>query len=737
MNHKTIMRLSVRCYAVPKVPRAKWYYNTDSPLWKPDWYEYAVSDQPKKFVPFSDHDQVRLEKAYAARQSSTSVKEDRLFRVNLDSMLLAPIYWPGPTYEVRRGTWFTRDGVPLAGVVGQELERGYWALRADRFGGETEGETEGGVFKEESTARESRARESVESGPGGTGTHVNARDLVDRFHQRSTTPQTPVDIARERDVVALSDGRAAIFFDATSAVIFPASLSAFQVGILRSLKPTYATLMSVTPVRRGYTAGLDDSVVDSVRSVNVSSLPQVFLAELAALFSKDGESHTEDHTDADKSRILGRVMEADLLEQPKVVPRRQIRHLVLCVHGVGQLLGGRYESVNFTHSINVLRASMRDLYASDAMYHRLAHREGYDASDADQRANNTIQMLPISWRHQVLFHPRRPVKGTKQVYPTLEQLNTDGVRALRNIIGDVALDILLFYEPAHLKQILKAVLTKLNRVYRLYRENNPEFSGKVHLFGHSLGSAICFDLLAQQNDPDSEYRLDFDVHNFFCVGLPVGMFKLLQQKTIAPHDGGDSGGIGLDKDCITPRCKNLYNVFHPCDPFGYRLEPLVDMQFARVKPEEVPFAVLGLNTQVQNLTSLGDDIQDRLRLASSWFSAEKASDKDVAPAKSVEDENALGDIISSLTARKAQKSANKSKETEMYHKQQLENLLRMNRTGRIDYSLPKSMFSIAIVSAISAHISYFEDQETAGFVMREILCSDDPPVESRKVIVEG
>lgn len=34
------------------------------------------------------------------------VNEDFLFDVNIERRELAPVYWLGPIYEVRRGTWF-------------------------------------------------------------------------------------------------------------------------------------------------------------------------------------------------------------------------------------------------------------------------------------------------------------------------------------------------------------------------------------------------------------------------------------------------------------------------------------------------------------------------------------------------------------------------------------------------------------------------------------------------------
>jgi pimeloyl-ACP methyl ester carboxylesterase len=75
-------------------------------------------------------------------------------------------------------------------------------------------------------------------------------------------------------------------------------------------------------------------------------------------------------------------------------------------------------------------------------------------------------------------------------------------------------------------------------------ERNPTFSGRVSLIGHSLGSAICFDILCRQplgnNIPvpkefnlDTRLALDFDVHGFFAVGSPVGLFQMLRGRNIA------------------------------------------------------------------------------------------------------------------------------------------------------------------------------------------------------------
>jgi len=75
--------------------------------------------------------------------------------------------------------------------------------------------------------------------------------------------------------------------------------------------------------------------------------------------------------------------------------------------------------------------------------------------------------------------------------------------------------------------------------------------------GHSLGSAILFDLLCQQKrdqvpeskpllrlwpaqdisetpSKDSDLSLEFKVEDFFCIGSPIGLFQMLKGQYVLP-----------------------------------------------------------------------------------------------------------------------------------------------------------------------------------------------------------
>lgn len=131
--------------------------------------------------------------------------------------------------------------------------------------------------------------------------------------------------------------------------------------------------------------------------------------------------------------------------------------------------------------------------------------------------------------------------------PTLEDITIDGVAFARTLISDLALDVLL-YQSSYRAEIAQTVIEESNRIVDLFRRRNPEFKGKIHLVGHSLGSAILFDILCHENrqrrydskpNPlrflphrgparfETNDTLDFDVEDFYCLGSPIGLFQML------------------------------------------------------------------------------------------------------------------------------------------------------------------------------------------------------------------
>lgn len=200
--------------------------------------------------------------------------------------------------------------------------------------------------------------------------------------------------------------------------------------------------------------------------------------------------------------------------------------------------------------------------------------------------------------------------------------------AVRNLISDLAMDVLL-YQSAYCEHIASIVQQECNRILRLFKQRNPSFRGSVSLCGHSLGSAILFDILCRQPDevkppeqkggiqigttprPREEYPLEFDCEELICLGSPIALFQMLKGKTIAGRDTlGAQGKNSLDIENNTPpralhsntrselnerstivsspKCQQLYNIFHPSDPVSYRIEPLISPAMSTLKPQPLP-----------------------------------------------------------------------------------------------------------------------------------------------------
>lgn len=226
--------------------------------------------------------------------------------------------------------------------------------------------------------------------------------------------------------------------------------------------------------------------------------------------------------------------------------------------------------------------------------------------------------------------------------------------AVRNLISDLAMDVLL-YQSAYCDHIASIVQQECNRILRLFKQRNPSFRGSVSLCGHSLGSAILFDILCRQPDeakppeqkggiqigptprPRGEYPLDFNCEELICLGSPIALFQMLKGKTIAGRSTleaqcknslnieskteninapsqalhSNTGGELNERSAIvsSPRCQQLYNIFHPSDPVSYRIEPLISPAMSALKPQPLPSVKKSLWTASgQSLSIIGSRV---------------------------------------------------------------------------------------------------------------------------------
>ncbi|KZM23828.1 uncharacterized protein EKO05_0001041 [Ascochyta rabiei] len=729
-------RLSLKRYPRDCPPLAvRWFHAVDLPKRKP-LSEHAITPdkslpKPKKWIPFSKGDSRAIESAFqktadeagATEQSKdllspvapvqpsneppattkVPVNEDYLFDVEIETRELAPSYWLGPVYDVKRGTWFTPSGEPVDEGLAMQLEEGYLKCKPWRLG----------KPDEKRSASQPRAR-PVSLGAGLSDDHrkelgrlnrdstsnpVTPRGSFDNLRgeankqqdgtssgERAATPNAPAEIPRTHRLFGAHMNSTVTFQDENTAWLLTddmwarmgstlyqrfaggahyagykyirgytdptekkqANASKDPKGKKETERPSTPSHLAYgsdneKPTNTGSGGGSDAENTDNegVESPQ-ESRRRTLERQVSSLMTSSQPDYQEKQEEEARKREE-KEMREDYKTQDKQEQGREIEHLLLVTHGIGQRLGMRMESINFIHDVNTMRKSFKSVYANSPDLQALNSEV-----DSDTK-NSRIQVIPIVWRHLLDF-PKQSLKHNRKEhdlgdldhedheFPSLEDITVDGVPAVRNFLTDLALDILLYQSPAYKGHISRIVVAELNRIYRLFKERNPSFKGRVSLVGHSLGSAIMFDILCIQRDANPRsgkqrrlteegLKLDFEVEDFYALGSPIGLFQMLKGRTIAarpatafvppvtpatPLDDPFSPTAAerdqmFDITTSSPLCKQTFNIFHPSDPISYRIEPLISPAMAGLKAQPLPYTKKGIfgAPASQGLTGIG------------------------------------------------------------------------------------------------------------------------------------
>ncbi|KAF8464392.1 DDHD domain-containing protein [Kalaharituber pfeilii] len=610
-------------------------------------------------------------------EAKVPVNEDYLFDVNIKTREISPVYWLGPSYDVRRGTWFYQDGStlrPCEENLATQLEDGYLVCKPFRQA-LSEKQTPGSVS---GTAPENLAPPTTEA----TSNTKSSSASNTTWRLFGSYMNSFVVYADPHSAWLMTDD----FYGKLSSTLYQRVTSGQHMG--------------GTKLVRGYSEGTKSSDNKKLDVSQSASRPVTPTPETKALkvevnnaykrksmpppstTSDLSKSETSSSDRLDPRRTLERQLsgfDSELVGENKMLEEemkedyknpdenpedqgREIEYLLLTTHGIGQRLSERLASVNFVHDVNVFRKTLKNVYGYSP------DLQAINDELNEPRKNCRIQCLPVCWRHLVDF-PERSLRHNRNVrehdlgsgspgqgieeeeYPTLADITVEGVPSVRSLITDLALDILLYQSPTYKEHIARTVLDECNRIYALFKKRNPGFRGKVSLVGHSLGSAILFDLLCRQPDMFDGNRMgfkpstggsplvfDFPVENLFCLGSPIGLFQMLKGRAIAarsylldnqniqspidPESDLASEADSLRKNKGTarsssfqvssPACRQIYNIFHPTDPIAYRIEPLVSRAMADLKPQPLPYTKRGIwagTTQLAGgITGLGQTV---------------------------------------------------------------------------------------------------------------------------------
>ncbi|KAK6520910.1 hypothetical protein TWF506_001151 [Arthrobotrys conoides] len=678
---------------------------------------------PVKFVPFGEQDSKRIEAAFlelsekddakTAREAekpwmsrrkdsddeddketsakvaedeevTVMVNEDYLFDVHIRARELASAYWEGPVYSVLRGTWFRDEGSslrPLEEKLSDQVERGYIKFKPYR-------------------QKTPIVPPTVAGAAATTASNTDSSKLnVPTIETTQADVPPPPGLPQQQSWPLLGPwlNTFVVYSDATTAwlmtddiygkissTLFQRMTSGQNLGGVKLVrgwvdkapvgKPVAAGGVTsaagsrpVTPTP-GKPGGSKRSsmIIDAKKNASPKAPmkeeePQTGAQAGRAALERKMSTLLGMGDDDDPEKVMEDEMKEDYKNSDENENDREVEHLILVTHGIGQRLSLRMESINFIHDVNVFRKTLKDVYGASPDIQQL------NAELENAPKNCRLQVLPVCWRHLLNF-PKEALRAHRlnsgyatnlsqtdvehdigdpdddsiyESYPALDDITIEGVPAVRSLITDLALDILL-YQSAYREHIARIVVRESNRIYELWKTRNPGWNGRVSLCGHSLGSAIYFDILCREGFKGKQVGsgLKFKCDSFFAFGSPIGLFQMLEGKSIAARtpiskvlmmdnesqdiltppearadyfgsfEPGNFGGSGLlDINVSSPSCGQLYNIFHPTDPISYRMEPLVTKAMSEIKPQNLPYTKKTLlGNQLAGLSGIGQSI---------------------------------------------------------------------------------------------------------------------------------
>jgi hypothetical protein len=234
--------------------------------------------------------------------------------------------------------------------------------------------------------------------------------------------------------------------------------------------------------------------------------------------------------------------------------------LIFVIHGTGQQFD------KFMNNIQSLRRSTTELM--------MKFTSTYEVEGVPR-----LHYIPVEWHmklHNLVDHQ-------------LNLITLPTIPIIRNINNNYLGDIIHYFTKNNGKTITDFCIDTMNQEYLALSKRLKNFKGKVAILAHSLGGVIALDILSHQQWMDHDdssksvelppsdlmpgytfKRLEFTPTDLFAIGSPIGSVYVMRGQD--PHT------------YRIPSCIRMHNIFHPFDPIAYRLEPLLDPQYAEIEP---------------------------------------------------------------------------------------------------------------------------------------------------------
>ncbi|KAG5880945.1 hypothetical protein JTB14_010376 [Gonioctena quinquepunctata] len=410
----------------------------------------------------------------------------------------------------------------------------------------------------------------------------------------------------------------------------------------------------------------------------------------------------------------------------------EVDHILFMVHGIGSVCDLKLRTVE----------EVVDEFRNIALQLVQSH---YRSSTVAGNVHR-VEVLPISW-HDKLHSEETGIDNQ------LKGITLESIPKLRSFTNETLLDILFYTSPVYCQNIVATVGNELNRVYDLFNQRNPSFTGGVSLSGHSLGSLILFDLLCHQDSkpepeeqdddvfpPKSESKppptkrkisrrisymmgtvgtgqpqihyphLNFEPKTFFALGSPIGMFVIVR--------GLDT----LGENFALPTCPAFFNIFHPFDPIAYRIESLIHPDMGKLKPVLIPHHKGRKRMHLElkdTMARVGADLKQKVidSVKSTWNSLNQFGIFHRADQRSLEEEVQVA-IMEQLENKVEAEEEPVPEETNCP-------LGSLNKGRRVDYILQEAPIELIneYIFALASHVCYWESEDTILLMLKEIYSS--------------
>ncbi|WVF65714.1 hypothetical protein IAT40_000445 [Kwoniella sp. CBS 6097] len=660
--------------------------------------------------------------------SGVPVSQDSLFEVSLPTLSLHPVFWAhtGPRVSVLRGTWFVEaETRPCSWELAEEIEKAYLEIQPWQPSYKHELATAMAL----GSAGEEKLKYNLpakfgqglgiifEDGEKGRLTTTGALTYLTRAFWASLRAKPsgtyvyrgfgPAAAASGKDKSDGSPGR---------------SRTHSRRGSSSSQRPS--SIMEKSPSIRHRALSNDRHTKDSKREKAETVVGQAVKGlSLSAEDTLNGvrkglEGFKEGDRRKQPSALSSDTRDALEEENAPVVDASEddvpCTDLILVIHGIGQQLATQYEAYNFVYAGNQLRQVLRKQSNNPALASIIRDRR--------------CQILPVQWRTSLNLNDEKTEEdrehGMDNRFTIADITINKSIPYVRELTNGVLLDIPL-YMSHHRQKMIEAVCLQANKLYRLWIARNPNFEkhGRVHIIGHSLGSALAAQILSNQPTKmpslsqlpkqvltQTRDRFVFNTSNLFLCGSPLGIFLHLEQAQLMPRKGRERTMHSPQDEALDRAGKygclatdSLYNIFYYTDPVAYQLNAAVD---ARIAAQRQPLAITSVTAPFY--APVTDSFSTISKYLPSYLGGGTGGGEKKAARPGV------------IRLPSGIEMSGPQGEERLEGSRGERRFSALNPHGNVDFFLPSAGVS-EYLDMITAHMSYWTDPSFAAFLLAEIF----------------